>query len=73
MFWFKVDNSGPDSHSPHQEELAEGGEVVKVEANSLIPLAMIRKDEPRAHDLPTIQPRTGQEQEERVGADISYV
>ena len=61
-----------DSHSPYQEELVVGGEVVKVEANSPIPLAMIRKDEPRAHDLPTIQLRTGQEKEERVWADISY-
>jgi hypothetical protein len=68
----KVDNSRPDSQSPHQETLVVGGEVVKVEANSLIPLAMIRKDEPRAHDLPTIQQRTGQEQEERLDADISY-
>ena len=57
------DDGRPDGPSPHQDELVVGGEVVKVEANSPIPLAMIRKDEPRAHDLPTIQLRTGQEQE----------
>ena len=57
-----MDKSRSDSLSHHQEELVVGGEVVKVEANSLIPLA-------RAHYLPTIQPRPGQE---RVGADISY-
>ena len=38
--------------------LAVNGEVAKVDV-SLTPLAMIRTDEPRTHDLFTVQPRNG--------------